>query len=185
MLEFLLAYLDDEDDKRLLENIFYSHRKQMVTLALSIVQNETDAEDIVSTVFLRVATRTWDCVRNIKNETDLRNYLLKATQNTAFNFLKRKEQYNLSLNSDMDYQEHNVATVTDDTFVERICEKAEYDQVVSAIRSLDGKYRDALYYHFVLEMTIPRTALLLDQTTAATKKQVNRGKKLLLAILNI
>ena len=81
MLALYLAYLDDENDKKLFEEIFYAYRKQMVTLALSILNNENDAEDAVHNVFLRIAQKNWNTVRTIENKTDLRNYLLKATKN--------------------------------------------------------------------------------------------------------
>lgn len=54
MLALFLAYLDDENDKKLFEDIYYSHRKQMVVLAKSIMNSDYDAEDVVSSVFLRV-----------------------------------------------------------------------------------------------------------------------------------
>ena len=55
MLTLYLAYLDDANDQRLFEDIYYSYRKQMVTLALSILGQTEDAEDAVSKVFVRIA----------------------------------------------------------------------------------------------------------------------------------
>ncbi|MBQ6825740.1 MAG: hypothetical protein IJP34_03660 [Clostridia bacterium] len=80
MLALYLAYLDDENDKELFENIYYSYRKQMLLMAENILKNTNDSEDAVSTVFLRIAQKNWDVVSNIKSPTDLRNYLLKATK---------------------------------------------------------------------------------------------------------
>ena len=45
MLALYLAYLDDANDQRLFEDIYYSYRKQMVTLALSILGKKEDAEE--------------------------------------------------------------------------------------------------------------------------------------------
>ena len=55
MLALYLAYLDDDNDKRLFEDMFISYRKQMVTLAVTIFGNTDDAQDAVSDVFLRIA----------------------------------------------------------------------------------------------------------------------------------
>lgn len=76
MLALYLAYLDDDNDKRLFEKIYNSYKKQMVTLAVSILNNNDDAEDTVGDVFLRIAQKNFDVVRGIKNDIDLRNYLL-------------------------------------------------------------------------------------------------------------
>lgn len=48
---------------------------------------------------------------------------------------------------------------------------------------LEPKYRDVLYYHFVMEVPVPELAKTLNQSLAATKKQLVRGKKRLLQLL--
>lgn len=40
-------------------------------------------------------------------------------------------------------------------------------------------YRDALYYHFVLELSVPETAKLLNCKASTVKQRLVRGKKLL------
>ena len=180
MLALYLAYLDDDADKRIFEDIFYSYRKQMVKLAMSILNNKDDAEDAVSNVFLRIAQKNWDIVKEIKSDIDLRNYLLKATKNTALNLKKSKYSENISLDDDFDIKIKSGKNLSDDAFFEFISQKLEYDKVVKAICSLNEKYRYVLYYHFVLEMTVPQTARSLNQTVSATKRQLVRGKKLLI-----
>ena len=51
MLTLYLAYLDDVNDKKLFEEIYYSYRKQMVTFAITLLGNEDDAQDAVGDVF--------------------------------------------------------------------------------------------------------------------------------------
>lgn len=183
MLALYLAYLDDENDKKLFEDIYYSYRKQMVTLSMSILNNNDDAQDAVGDVFLRIAQRNWDVVRGIQNETDLRNYLLKATKNTSLNKIMYKKKENVSLDTIMEYEMDRIDDLSDDTFLEAICNKFEYDKVLRAIRSLNEKYRDVMYCHYVMEMTVPQTAKSLNQTLSSTKQQLVRGKKILLSLL--
>ena len=183
MLALYLAYLDDDNDQKLFEDMFLSYRKQMVTFAVTILGNEDDAQDAVGDVFLRIAQKNWDVVRDIKNETDLRNYLLKATKNTSLNKIKTKKKENVSLDTIMEYDMDGIEDLSDDTFLEVICNKYEYDKVVQAIKLLNEKYRDAMYCHYVMEMTVPQTAKSLNQTLSATKQQLVRGKKMLLSLL--
>lgn len=185
MLAIYLAYLDDDNDKKLFETIYLSYRKQMVSLAIDMLEDENDAQDAVSEVFLRIAQKNWDIVRGINNSTDLRNYLLKATKNTSINKLKLKSKDNLSFDTIAEYDIGYTENLSDNTFLELICNKFEYDKVLLAIRSLNPKYRDTLYYHYVLEMTVPQTAKSLNQTQSATKQQLVRGKKMLLSSLGI
>ncbi len=183
MLALYLAYLDDDNDQKLFEDMFLSYRKQMVTFAVTILGNEDDAQDAVGDVFLRIAQKNWDAVRGIDNETDLRNYLLKATKNTCLNKIKSKKKENVSLDTIMEYDMDGIENLSDDTFLEVICNKYEYDKVVQAIKLLNEKYRDAMYCHYVMEMTVPQTAKSLNQKLSATKQQLVRGKKMLLSLL--
>ena len=183
MLALYLAYLDDDNDQKLFEDMFLSYRKQMVTFAVTILGNEDDAQDAVGDVFLRIAQKNWDVVRDIKNETDLRNYLLKATKNTSLNKIKTKKKENVSLDTIMEYDMDGIEDLSDDTFFDLICNKYEYDEAVQAIGLLNEKYRDAMYCHYVMEMTVLQTAKSLNQKLSTTKQQLVRGKKMLLSLL--
>lgn len=185
MLALYLAYLDEENDINLLEEIYNSYKNQMVTLAVSILKSNEDAEDIVNDVFLNIAQKNFDVVRSIKNNVDLRNYLLKATKNTALNKINVKKRENVSLNTVDEYKIDKIALLSDDDFLDVICNKINYNEIIEAIKLLSDKYRDVLYYHFVLELSIPQTAKSLNQTLSTTKQRLVRGKKLLLNLLGL
>lgn len=136
-------------------------------------------------MFLRIAQKYFDIVRGIEDETDLRNYLLKATKNTVINKIKQKKKENVSLDTVIEYNMDNIEELSDDTFIEFLCNKIDYEQIIEAINSLEEKYRYVLYYHFVMELSVPQTAKSLNQTLTTTKKQLVRGKKMLLNLLDI
>ena len=96
MLAFYLSLIDNDNDRKLFERIYYAHRKQMLTLAFAILENEDDAEDLVHDVFCNIAEKYMQSLKNIKNEQDMKNYLLKATKNSALN-KKRDSKHHLSL----------------------------------------------------------------------------------------
>ena len=181
MLYLYFTYIDDENDKTFFENIYVSYRKQMIMTAMMVLHNQADAEDVVHEVFLKIAIRHMRMLQSLKNETDRRNYLLKAVQNTAINWHKKNSRTQ-SLERE-DILCCKVSNIKNDVFVDYICQKMTYEQVIYAIKQLDKKYFNAIYYHFVLEIPVPKVADLLSQTVAATKKQLVRGKKQLLAIL--
>ncbi len=182
MLNVYLALLDD-DEKQLFEQVFYTYKKQMFILAKSILVNESDSEDVVHDVFLKMATKYMNVIKSIKSESDLRNYLLKATKNTALNMCKNKKHENISLEA---VEESNMnKNLNIDDFVETVCQKYDYERILKSIKSLNEKYRYVLYYHFVMELTIPQVAKSLNQSVATTKKQLVRGKKMLLSLLDV
>ncbi len=115
----------------------------------------------------------------------LRNYLLKSTKNTALNIIRNQKQDQLSLDELDDTEFHFSDNLTSTDFLKELCTHADYEMALEAIHKLDKKYSDVLYYHFVLEMTVPDVARLLNRNVSTIKKQLVRGKKLLFSSLNI
>lgn len=178
MLILNLTFLDDKNDAELFERIYHSYRKQMFFVANSLLHNEQDAEDAVHEVFFNIAVRHIATVRKICDEAALRSYLLKAAKNTALDFIRKKEKRNISLET---LSELSVSSdLSDRDFTEKICAEAEYEQVIQQIGSLDEKYRDVLYYRFVLELNYKEIAAILGLSVNTVKKQLVRGKKILL-----
>lgn len=183
MLAFYLGLIETEEDRQLFEKIYYSHRKQMLTLAVSIIENEDDSEDLVHDVFCTVAEKHLNMLQSIKNEQDLKNYLLKATKNRALNMKRNKKQY-ISLNESEAFL-ISKEDLNDNGFLDFICDKMTYSELVEAIRSLDKKYEEVLYLHFVLELTIAEVADLLSRNIHTVKKQLVRGKKMLIEKIGV
>lgn len=179
MLALYLAFFEDENDKELFTNMYLSYRKQMYQAALSIVHNSYDAEDAVHDVFYRIAAKKINTLDKMDFDTELRYYLLKSVQNTAKNMIKRKKRERLLFSSPT----INRIERTDETFLEDICDKLDYETALKAIQSLNETYRDTLYYHFVLELSVRETSKILDQSVSATIKQITRGKKILLSYI--
>lgn len=67
----------------------------MILTAISILHDPAEAEDVVHEVFLKIAIRHMDRMQSLENETHRRNYLLKAVQNTALNWHKKKSKIQL------------------------------------------------------------------------------------------
>lgn len=185
MIIFYLSLIDDEYQRIKFEEIYITYRMQMVHLAKSFLHNESDAEDVVHDVFLRIATKHMKFIQELNNPEDIRNYLLKATKNTALNELKRKGRNHMSIEDISEGDLEDMPDLADDSFVELLCTTAEYDGIVHALLSLEEPYRDILYYHFVMELSVLDAAKHLGRNTATAKKQLVRGKKLLLSKLGI
>ena len=180
MLLFIPDTLPD-DDKQLISKMYEKHCRRMFAAAKQITNDKGDAEDAVHDVFVRIASTCWETVSKITDETDLRNYLLKAVKNRALNILDRSERRTLPLQDAEDGQTYP-EPAEDDTFA-AVCARTEETRLLQAIRMLPERYCDALYYRYVLELSVPETARALEQSVAATKKQIQRGKKKLLEIL--
>ncbi len=179
MLALYMSFIDDEAHRRLFEEIYLNYRKQMLLVARSVLGSDTDAEDVVHDVFLKIAKKHMSRISKIENSIDLRNYLLKATKNTALDHLRKRRHEKAILDTVNEKNLKKDAKMADDELVDKICSGIEYERVVTAIASMDGIYQEALYYHFVLEMSVPEVAKLLDCKVSTVKQRLVRGKKLL------
>ncbi|MBQ2775611.1 MAG: sigma-70 family RNA polymerase sigma factor [Clostridia bacterium] len=183
MLALYLSLIGNEVYQRLFERVYFSHRKQMVTLAMSILESREDAEDAVHDVFYVIAKKHLRVLQTITNEQDMKNYLLKATKNRALNMKRDRKKYVLLQDNDIVLSKEE--DLNDSSFLDAICDKMTYQELVDAIRSLDGKYEEVLYLHFVLEMSVPEVAELLYRNIHTVKKQLVRGKSMLIDRLTV
>lgn len=180
MLPLYLNLIEDQPQRIAFEEIYTTYRKQMFLLAKSLLHNDADAEDVVHDVFLRIASKHMGFIQGLRNPEDVRNYLLKATKNTALNELGRKGRSTVSLETLSDSDLTDTRDLSDAAFMELLCIRSDYKKVVQALLSLREPYRDIMYYHFVLELTIPEAARHLGRSAPTAKRQLVRGKKLLL-----
>ena len=59
MLIFYMSFIDDESQRRLFAALCRIYRKQMLLVARCVRGSDTDAEDVVHDVFLKIAKNTW------------------------------------------------------------------------------------------------------------------------------
>ena len=78
MLLIYMSFIDDESHRRLFEEIYLSYRKQMFLVARTVLKNDSDAEDIVHDVFLRIAKKYMAKISTIENETDYKKLFVKS-----------------------------------------------------------------------------------------------------------
>ena len=76
MVALLMTYIENGKDKKTVELLFNTYKKQMVLYALSILHNESDSEDAVQNAFIKIISNNWKTVAKIDNDNDMRNYLL-------------------------------------------------------------------------------------------------------------
>ena len=148
-------------------------------MAKTVLRSDSSAEDIVHDVFLKIAKKHMATISKIRNDTDLRNYLLKATKNTVLDYLHKHRNEQISSDIEIESDISSSVSLTDDDFVERICNTIEYERILSAMEQLKDIYREVMYYHFVMGLSIPQTAKLIYCKISTVKQRLVRGKKIL------
>ena len=92
MLSLYLSFIDDEDDRKKFEDIYYNYRKRMVAVAYSVLNNKSDSEDAVHDAFIKIA-RNMRAIDDPMSEKTL-SYVSKAAKNAAINILHKNERRN-------------------------------------------------------------------------------------------
>lgn len=80
-----------EDKAKLFNEAYRHYRKQMITVAKSILNNDEDAEDAVHDVFCSIASSHMDILDRIDNPKDLKNYMLKSVKNRSISILRHQK----------------------------------------------------------------------------------------------
>lgn len=71
--------------------IYNTYRKRIYTIALQYLHSETQAEDAVQEIFLKL----WRLEENITNIRNLEGYLLQLTKHKCLNMMRRQKLENL------------------------------------------------------------------------------------------
>lgn len=108
MVALLMTYIENDREKKTVERLFNTYKKQMVLFALSILDNESDSEDAVQNAFIKIISNNWKTVSKIDN--DMRNYLLKATKKLMHCYFRKTntEIKEFDLNNYVGYTERNL-----------------------------------------------------------------------------
>lgn len=175
MLMFYMSLIDNDDDRAKFEILYNKYRKRMVYTAYSVLGNNEDAEDAVHDTFIKIA-RNMRSIQDPDSDETL-SYVLKATKNTAINLSQKNTTRNKHI------QLEDVENISDGQFFEELRIQENYGEAVEAIKSLNGIYRDVLFYRFAAGMDIKEIADLLGRNKTTVRQQIVRGKKKLLEIL--
>lgn len=89
MYQYLLL-LDTEQEKEFFQKLYREHRNQMYYMALKIVKNESDAEDMVHETFLTLTEHLMGMIENPPKKNW--NFILTILKHKCYNLLKKKKK---------------------------------------------------------------------------------------------
>lgn len=165
-----LSLIDNEQDKRKFEILYSLHYKRMFYVAKNILHDVHEAEDALQNAFISLAANI-DKVDDISSKSTL-SFVLTVARNAAID-LSRKRDAIIYIDDDFFSHERDI------DISDIIVSEEEFNNVVAAIQKLPDKYKDVLNLHYINNFTVKETASLLSRKASTIKKQITRGKKLL------
>ena len=167
------------------EETAMEHIESLYNMALRLVFNKEEAEDLVQETYLK-AYRFFD---SFQKGTNIKAWLYKILKNTFINKYRKEIATpseilydNLeAVNSGLAYEQETNSTELADTLESKYADFSGLleDDVKQALDSLPAEYREAILLSDVEELSYQDIAEIANVPIGTIKSRLNRGRKLL------
>ena len=176
---------EENNRRKEFEDIAMEHVDSLYSMAIRLVFNKEEAEDLVQETYLK-AYRFFD---TFQKGTNIKAWLFKILRNTFIN--KYRKAVNLpseifyedveSVNSNLSYKQESDSGELTDTLESKYNELGNLmeDDVKHAIDSLPIEYKEAILLSDVEELSYNDIAEITNVPIGTVKSRLNRGRKLL------
>lgn len=118
------------------ERLYEKYYVYLCMIAMHIVRNKDDAEEIVSDVFVRL----WNSPDRLKEIRSVKAYLVKAVHNTSLNYIAHNRKF--SQTESLNARDLNILAWDSDYPVGQIYEKELLDIIVKCVEELPDSCRE-------------------------------------------
>lgn len=144
------------------------YQKKVRALGLGFFKNQTDTDDFVQDVFLKVYTN----LSSFRGESMFSTWLLRIAYNTAVNSVKRRKEY-VSLSEDFELHDNDLGPE------EKQIRDVTAQAVREALQELPEKYASCLDLYFFHDMPYSDISETADLPVNTIKSHIFRAKKML------
>lgn len=152
-------------DDKLIEEVVYTYSDMVYRIALNILCNPEDANDIMQDVFLRLIRSK----NKIKSREHIKHWLIKVTINCSKS--KVTESYKRHTVPISEISESSVSC------------KTEIDETIAIVMKLPEKYKVPIHLYYYQQLTVDEIAEILGITKSGVRSRLSRGRKMLKEIL--
>ena len=148
------------------------YQLRVKSLGKSFFRNETDEEDFVQDVFLKVYTS----LDSFRGDAQFSTWLMRIAYNTAINSVKRAKEY-LPLNDGFEIEDSSLNPE------ERQLKKLTVQAVRETLKEIPEKFAVCLDLYFFYDFSYTDISEMLDLPINTVKSHIFRAKKLMKAKL--
>ena len=164
-----LVVMMQNGDKAAFGVLFDCYYDLLHTFAKHIIKDSAVAEDIIQNVFVKM----WMRKEQVNSKLSVRNYLLVATRNELFDYMRLR--YNL-LRSDINDAMLNVADTDTDVY-DYVDVRERVGFIDSVMRSMPDKRREIFAMRYDRNMTNAEIARALNLSIRTVEKHVDLAIK--------
>jgi len=152
-------------DKKHFEEIFTKYYSMLCIIAFDYVGNKYMAEEIVQDTFLTI----WEKRDSITVTPAIKYYLIKATQNTCLQFLRKKKLETQNLDT---LPSEKMIAWSEDYPLGQLFEKELADIINQTIQSFPPQIKKVFLMSRYKDMTYPQIATFLNVSENTVKTQI-------------
>jgi len=161
----------DKDEKEFIEHLFRQYKPALQRFVLSIIHDESAAEDIIQISFIEVIKHVELLIKLPCHKT--RSYLVSIVKSRALNYLAKKkptediEEHLFNLTSDY----------PDDNTEERVIRIMQYAECHKILQEVNERYRVVLQLKYLAAMTDKEISEVVGLSESSVRKYVQRAIK--------
>jgi RNA polymerase sigma-70 factor (ECF subfamily) len=161
-----------EDDERAFGELVTRYESKVYSLAMKMLRNPEDAEDVLQETFLRA----YRGIKSFKGNSTFSTWIYRITANSALMRLRKKQLPQVSI-EDSDERETPIAIADWAPGPAEQLLNQEMQRVMDeAIESLPHEFRQVFILRDVEEMSNADVAEILDLSVAAVKSRLHRAR---------
>ena len=167
-----LVRKSQEDDERAFGELVSRYESKVYSLALKMLRNPEDAEDVLQDTFLRA----YRGIKSFKGNSTFSTWIYRITANSALMRLRKRQLPTVSID-DADERETpiNIADWAPGP-VEQMLNQETQAAMTEAIEALPPEFRQVFVLRDVEELSNAEVAEILDLSVAAVKSRLHRAR---------
>jgi RNA polymerase sigma-70 factor (ECF subfamily) len=161
-----------QDDEKAFGELVHRYESKVYSLALKMLRNPEDAEDVLQDTFLRA----YRGIKSFQGNSTFSTWIYRITANSALMRLRRKHLPTVSID-DADERETpiNIADWAPGP-VEQLLNQETQRAMSDAVESLPPEFRQVFVLRDIEELSNAEVAEILDLSVAAVKSRLHRAR---------
>lgn len=161
-----------QDDERAFGELVTRYESKVYSLALKMLRNPEDAEDVLQDTFLRA----YRGIKSFQGNSTFSTWIYRITANSALMRLRKRQLPTVSID-DADERETpiNIADWAPGP-VEQLLNQETQAAMAEAIEALPAEFRQVFVLRDLEELSNAEVADILDLSVAAVKSRLHRAR---------
>lgn len=171
-----LMLIDNEEERQKFKKIYITYRMKLQYVAVSILKDSHEAENIVHDTFLTIIDNL-DKIDEIEcNKTW--NYIVTILKNKCFNYIKKQKRCDVVDTEMLEVFEENTEDI-----VSEILQKEMMSVLQKSIQQLKYPYKEVIYLQYYNELSSKEIGKILGISAENVRQIAKRAKKCLKEVL--